>query len=504
MRSACIAVVAATAFSADFNYDTYDGTLDCTNPVAIKAPYCWPVTFKTQDGAGGAANCAGKEQSPINIAQTTPSQKLKLPKFTSKYAACNSVDFFNNGHSIEAKLDQCGFAAEFNNTEYDLLQVHLHSPSEHTIGGASFDGELHLVHKSKDGKYMVVGVLLNSPSSSGGAAPATNSFIDKFLGLGANPLTGKPNSNHTSIFDTIPQEPTTPNLIAVDSFNPYTEVLPADPTFYNYAGSFTTPPCTQGVNWVLMAQPVSVSSAQMKIVRQKLSKVNKVPDKSRTGTNIPDPTGTNIVGEYRNDRPVQELNGRVVTIEYGSSEEVEPTLHEVTFWYSSMLKPVGELFGFIGVMVMIFGGLIAMANLFKLCWKELTGKNEASAFLSAGIVTLSVVRVQFAKSVILSLEILVAADVIDTLAKPVEVQTFTQLGLIGIVVVIRTVLSLHLGHEMHEIKLANGGHTSRRASSEETPLTAGGVSSSDSTSANQHSNPGVPMGDMSGSINGGL
>ena len=55
MRSACIAVVAATAFSADFNYDTYDGTLDCTNPVAIKAPYCWPVTFKTQDGAGGAA-----------------------------------------------------------------------------------------------------------------------------------------------------------------------------------------------------------------------------------------------------------------------------------------------------------------------------------------------------------------------------------------------------------------------------------------------------------------
>jgi uncharacterized membrane protein len=136
-------------------------------------------------------------------------------------------------------------------------------------------------------------------------------------------------------------------------------------------------------------------------------------------------------------------------------------------------------------MVMCFGGFVAFANLLVLGYKQCSGKEHVSALLSNSPVSLSVVRVQFAKAVILSLEVLVAADVIDTLAKPVEAQTFTQLGLISLIVVIRTVLSLHLGHELHSIKVAHGGHMSHH---ETEPLTHGTPSSS-----KEHSNPGVEM-----------
>lgn len=40
-------------------------------------------------------------------------------------------------------------------------------------------------------------------------------------------------------------------------------LLPADRAGYRYNGSLTTPPCSEGVWWLVMEKPVSVSRAQV-------------------------------------------------------------------------------------------------------------------------------------------------------------------------------------------------------------------------------------------------
>ena len=450
----CVAAFATAVSGNSASPFTYDYNSDCkvSHPTG---PYCWPKSYGTSPDT-----CGGLSQSPINIVHAAASNKLEALKFSTS-AVCSVVVFVNNNHTLEAITEYCPLLnAEFNGTEYELQQLHLRSPSEHTIGGASFDGELQMVHKSKTtGKTMVVGVLLNSPSSGNGANHGNNAFIDRFLGLGINPTTGVANPT-TADFDTTEEK----EISFADNFNPYTAVLPGNPAFYSYSGSLTMPPCTEAVDWVIFASPVSVSSSQMLKVRTSLAATHN--GKGNYGPPL-SPV------QYRNNRPVQALNKRVVTLEIAEPESEKEAEHEEheTFWYSSMLKPVGEFFGFVGVLVMIVGGACSFANLARLGVRMIFGDSMCkSALLSNSPLSLSVVRVQFAKSVILSLEILVAADVIDTLAKPVEAQTFTQLGLISLIVVIRTVLSLHLGHELHQIKNAHGGHMNHH---ETEPLNSG-------------------------------
>jgi carbonic anhydrase len=459
MHAAAVCVAAfATAVSGNsakpftYDYSTVSKSACTVNP---NGPYCWPTSFNTSPDT-----CGGLSQSPINIVHAAASNKLEALKFSTS-AVCSTVSFANNEHTLEATTELCPLLnAEFNGTEYELQQLHLRSPSEHTIGGASFDGELQMVHKSKTtGKTMVVGVLLNSPSSGKGANHGNNAFIDRFLGLGINPTTGVANPE-TAEFNTTEET----EISFAENFNPYTAVLPGNPAFYSYSGSLTMPPCTEAVDWVIFASPVSVSSSQMLKVRTSLAATHN-------GQGNYNPPLSPV--QYRNNRPVQALKGRVVTLEIAEPESEKEAEHEEheTFWYSSMLKPVGEFFGFVGVLVMIVGGACSFANLARLGVRMIFGDSMCkSALLSNSPLSLSVVRVQFAKSVILSLEILVAADVIDTLAKPVEAQTFTQLGLISLIVVIRTVLSLHLGHELHQIKNAHGGRMNHH---ETEPLDSG-------------------------------
>ena len=470
MRTAvCVAAFATAVSGNSASPFTYDYSTDCKVPHPT-GPYCWPTSYGTSP-----ASCSGLSQSPINIAHAAASNKLEALKFSTS-AVCSDVLFVNNKHTLEAITEKCPLLnAEFNGIEYELQQMHLRSPSEHTIGGASFDGELQMVHRSKaTGKIMVVGVLLNSPSSGSGANHGNNAFIDRFLGININPTTGENNPPTANFSTTEEKESSFP-----ENFNPYTAVLPGNPAFYSYSGSFTTPPCTEAVDWVIFASPVSVSAAQMLKVRTSLAVTN--------GEGNYNPQLSPL--QYRNNRPVQPLNNRVVTLEIAEPESEKEAEHEEheTFWYSSMLKPVGEFFGFVGVLVMVVGGACSFANLARLGIRMIFGDSMCkSALLSNSPLSLSVVRVQFAKSVILSLEILVAADVIDTLAKPVEAQTFTQLGLISLIVVIRTVLSLHLGHELHQIKQAHGGHMNNH---ETEPLNTG----SSSSTQQAHSNPGVEM-----------
>jgi carbonic anhydrase len=46
------------------------------------------------------------------------------------------------------------------------------------------------------------------------------------------------------------------------------ETLPKDMRYYQFIGSLTTPPCTEGVLWLVLRQPMTLSREQLKLFAQ--------------------------------------------------------------------------------------------------------------------------------------------------------------------------------------------------------------------------------------------
>ncbi len=141
----------------------------------------------------------------------------------------------HNGHSIQIDVPQ-GLTLNYDGVPYHLRQFHFHHPSEHTLDGQLFEMEMHLVHAAADGQILVVGVML-----SGGAqvdAPC-----------------------YAPLFDHLPTAECGPQYTGL-MIDPGA-LLPKDHAYYYYEGSLTTPPCTEGVHWVVMAQPIPLSDAQV-------------------------------------------------------------------------------------------------------------------------------------------------------------------------------------------------------------------------------------------------
>ncbi|MEQ8757260.1 MAG: carbonic anhydrase family protein [Coleofasciculus sp. G1-WW12-02] len=193
----------------------------------------------------------GKEQSPINLNDKSASSAKSL-EFTYKNTPFKVI---NNGHAIEVDY-KAGSYIEIEGKRYELLQFHFHSPSEHRVKGEAYPMEAHLVHKSQDGQLAVVGVFLKEGQY--------NPFIET---LWANILTHKGERIVRGV---------TINASALP---------PQDKSYYHYTGSLTTPPCTEGVEWYVLKQPIEISS-------QQLAKFKSVYS--------------------GNARPVQPLNQRVI------------------------------------------------------------------------------------------------------------------------------------------------------------------------------------------------
>lgn len=119
---------------------------------------------------------------------------------------------------------------------YELVQFHFHKPSEERINGQSFEMVVHLVHKDGDGKLAVVAVLLQRGETQGVIQTVWNN-----LPLEKN-------------------DPVQP-LVTMD----VSQLLPQQREYYTYMGSLTTPPCTEGVLWIVLKQPVEISSEQLAI-----------------------------------------------------------------------------------------------------------------------------------------------------------------------------------------------------------------------------------------------
>jgi carbonic anhydrase len=180
----------------------------------------------------GTANklCStGTQQSPLDISATTAAA---LPKLDIAWAE-SAETIVNNGHSIQANFADGGRLAVGRN-RYQLVQFHFHRPSEHLIGGKRFPMEAHFVHASSAGALGVIGVMM---------------------------VTGKPNAVFSKVVATMPKQPG-PAFKADPAIDP-NGLLPAGRSYYAYAGSLTTPPCSETIAWMLLTDPIEVAEADI-------------------------------------------------------------------------------------------------------------------------------------------------------------------------------------------------------------------------------------------------
>ena len=194
------------------------------------------------EGPGGPDNwsnlnpnnksCAiGQRQSPIDIKDGIKVD-LEPIKFNYRPSTFRIID---NGHTVQVEVGDSSIS--LTGKTYELVQFHFHRPSEEKVNGQRFDMGVHRVHKADDGQLAVVAVLLERGNE--------NPFIQ-------------------TLWNNLPLEknlPVAPPTTAID----LNTLLPAARNYYTYMGSLTTPPCSEGVLWLVMKQPVQVSPDQINI-----------------------------------------------------------------------------------------------------------------------------------------------------------------------------------------------------------------------------------------------
>lgn len=180
----------------------------------------------------------GKRQSPINI--VTSEHEGIHHDLVFRYQP-TPVHIVHNGHSFQA-LSESTRIVLFNGHSYQFLQAHFHDPSEHHIDGVSYAIELHLVHQDSKGKLLVIGILAREGEEQKELAQL-GAWVEQQIGH-RMPQVGEEITGGYR-FDLM-------------------KILPKDRThFYSYSGSLTTPPCTEGVQWIVLKESIELSKAQI-------------------------------------------------------------------------------------------------------------------------------------------------------------------------------------------------------------------------------------------------
>ncbi|AFL76288.1 carbonic anhydrase [Thiocystis violascens] len=195
----------------------------------------------------------GLSQSPVDLAQTQPAAFTPL---SFQYRS-QRLEAVNNGHGVHV-LSPPGSALLVRGDAYDLEEFNFHVPGEHGFNGVTAEAEIHLVHRDRQGGYVIVAV----PVRAGERENRILSRILEYL-----PMRGGEQVRHRQV-----------------GINPIF-LLPTDHSYFRYVGSLVTPPCTEPVLWFVMKEALEVSPWQIQRIAQ-------------------------AVGA--NARPLQPLNGRPV------------------------------------------------------------------------------------------------------------------------------------------------------------------------------------------------
>jgi carbonic anhydrase len=200
----------------------------------------------------GGMCSSGKNQSPVDLRDALTA---KLAPLSFKYESL-AQDVFNNGHTVQVTYAP-GSTLTLDSHAYQLKQFHFHAPSENLLDGKHFPLEAHFVHADADGNLAVVAVFFEN-----GAANAALDKLGKDLPLRAG-------DKHDLAV----------KIAAA-------ELMPKARDYYRFSGSLTTPPCSEGVNWLVLKHPVTASEKQIEQLHAAMG--------------------------HDNARPVQPLNARII------------------------------------------------------------------------------------------------------------------------------------------------------------------------------------------------
>jgi carbonic anhydrase len=178
----------------------------------------------------------GERQSPIDIRDGF---RVDLDPLQFDYRQ-TKFNVVNNGHTIQVGVNP-GQYVHISGKSFELVQFHFHRPAEERINGKSFAMVVHLVHKDVDGKLAVVAILIEQNK------------VDS----------GKAHDVVQAVWNNLPLEKMT-TVKALHEID-LSQMLPKTLDYYTYMGSLTTPPCSEGVLWVVMKEPIEISSEQLSI-----------------------------------------------------------------------------------------------------------------------------------------------------------------------------------------------------------------------------------------------
>ena len=185
----------------------------------------------------------GKQQSPVNLSHM---KNKDLPPLAFDYAA-GGYRVVNNGHAVQVDF-RPGSRLMLDGADFELKQLHFHSPSENTINGKQYPLEAHLVHADAAGRLAVVAVMIEAGADNAwlaGIAPGVPKRVQGESAL-ATPVAATP-------------------------------LLPADRDYYRFEGSLTTPPCSEDVRWLVLKHPVAAGREQISQLYQAIGHDNNRP-----------------------------------------------------------------------------------------------------------------------------------------------------------------------------------------------------------------------------------
>jgi len=195
-------------------------------------------------------------QSPIDI---TVDVHAGLPELVFDYHS-SDINEINNGHTIQQNVSPGSYLTiTGRDVRYELMQFHFHSPSEHKIDGRSFAMELHFVHASEEGALAVVGVMIEEGDE--------HPVLDK-------------------LWSWMPENPgeTSEQPIGIEETN----LLPPTREYFAYSGSLTTPPCSEGIAWIVLKNPIEASAEQIARFKERVGPATNRPVQPRNARLILD------------------------------------------------------------------------------------------------------------------------------------------------------------------------------------------------------------------------
>ncbi|KAL6555375.1 hypothetical protein OROGR_006633 [Orobanche gracilis] len=253
---------------------TWLGIVFLSSPMAVKAddesevedeiPFTYdPNSKKGPDNWGNLRpeweTCKnGKLQSPIDLNEDRVMVLPALGRLQITHKQAPAI-IRNRGHDIMVAWEDDAGGIMINGTEYKLQQCHWHTPSEHTLNGKRFEMELHMVHKNSRGQTAVISIMYKS---------------------------GRPDPFLATLLQSIRDVDREGKSVGV--VDPR-KIKFGNGKYFRYIGSFTVPPCTEGVIWTILKKVRRVSCEQIGVLK------SAVHD-----------------GFERNARPTQSSDGRSV------------------------------------------------------------------------------------------------------------------------------------------------------------------------------------------------